>query len=51
MLQWCQLKNRKEALLELFENMRQFQLEEYTQDINAPLPEDVRLLSEEDIAS
>ncbi|XP_065201238.1 transcription elongation factor SPT6 [Planococcus citri] len=48
---WCQLKARKEALLELFENMRQFQLEEYTQDINAPLPEDVRILSEEDIAA
>lgn len=31
--------------------MRQFQLEEYTQDITASLPEDVRLISEDDIAS
>lgn len=49
-LQWCELKRRKEALLVLFEGMRQYQLEEFTRDINAELPEDVRLLSEEDIA-
>lgn len=30
--------------------MRQFQLEEYTQDINATLPDDIRLLSDDDIA-
>lgn len=29
--------------------MRQFQLEEYTQDINAAIPDDVRLLSDDDI--
>jgi hypothetical protein len=38
------------ALLELFENMRDYQLQEYTQDIHSTLPDDIRLLTDDDIA-
>ena len=50
MIQWCQLKSRKNALVKLFEDMRDYQLEEYTQDIHSTLPEDMRLLTDDDIA-
>ncbi len=30
--------------------MRQYQLEEFMQDINAPVPDDLQVLTDEDIA-
>lgn len=48
-IQWCQLKSRKSTLVKLFEDMRDYQLEEYTQDIHSSLPDDIRLLTEDDI--
>ena len=47
--QWCQLKARKSALLELFESMRDYQLQEYTVDVHSALPDDIRLLGDDDI--
>lgn len=47
--QWCQLKARKSALLELFESMRDYQLQEYTVDVHSTLPDDIRLLGDDDI--
>ncbi|CAH0715376.1 unnamed protein product, partial [Brenthis ino] len=46
---WCQLKQRKENLLRLVENMREFQLDKVMADPDAPLPENMRLIRDEDI--
>ncbi|XP_047532967.1 transcription elongation factor SPT6 isoform X2 [Vanessa atalanta] len=46
---WCQLKQRKENLLRLVENMREFQLDKVMVDPDAPLPENMRLIRDEDI--
>ncbi|XP_017879018.1 transcription elongation factor SPT6-like [Ceratina calcarata] len=46
---WCQLKQRKENLLKLFEKMRDFQLDEIMKNPDAPLPENVRIIKEDDI--
>ncbi|CAB3227158.1 unnamed protein product [Arctia plantaginis] len=46
---WCQLKQRKENLLKLFENMREFQLDKVMVDPDAPIPENMRLIRDEDI--
>ncbi|XP_034949711.1 transcription elongation factor SPT6 [Chelonus insularis] len=46
---WCQLKQRKENLLSLFEKMRNFQLDEIMKNPDAPLPDSVRVIKEEDI--
>lgn len=47
--QWCQLKQRKENLLKLFENMREFQLDKVMENPDAPIPENMRLIKDEDI--
>ncbi|XP_018906474.2 transcription elongation factor SPT6 isoform X2 [Bemisia tabaci] len=47
---WCQLKARKSALQKLFENMQEFQSQELMKEsLDAPIPENVRLISDEDI--
>ncbi|XP_026762077.2 transcription elongation factor SPT6 [Galleria mellonella] len=46
---WCQLKQRKENLLKLLENMREYQLDKVMQNPDAPIPESMRLIKDEDI--
>ncbi|XP_045447974.1 transcription elongation factor SPT6 [Melitaea cinxia] len=46
---WCQLKQRKENLLRLVENMREFQLDKVMADPDAPIPDNMRLIKDEDI--
>uniref|UniRef100_A0A8D8RJL4 Transcription elongation factor SPT6 n=1 Tax=Cacopsylla melanoneura TaxID=428564 RepID=A0A8D8RJL4_9HEMI len=46
---WCQLKSRKTSLQKLYENMRDYQNELLTKDLDAPIPDDVRLVRDEDI--
>ncbi|KAK0178826.1 hypothetical protein PV327_007674 [Microctonus hyperodae] len=46
---WCQLRQRKENLLVLFEKMRNFQLDEIMKNPDAPLPDNIRVIKEEDI--
>ncbi|XP_038220585.1 transcription elongation factor SPT6 isoform X2 [Zerene cesonia] len=46
---WCQLKQRKENLLKLLENMREFQLDKVMADPDAPIPDTMRLIKDEDI--
>ena len=47
--QWCQLKNRKENLRTRFQLMGEYQGDLIMKDLNAPLPENMRMLKEEDI--
>ncbi|GBP70340.1 Transcription elongation factor SPT6 [Eumeta japonica] len=46
---WCLLKQRKENLIKLFENMREHQLDKIMVNPDAPIPENVRLIKDEDI--
>ncbi|XP_015115657.1 transcription elongation factor SPT6 isoform X1 [Diachasma alloeum] len=46
---WCQLRQRKENLLALFEKMRNHQLDLLMKDPDAPLPDSVRVIKDEDI--
>ncbi|XP_053981515.1 transcription elongation factor SPT6-like [Hylaeus volcanicus] len=46
---WCQLKQRKESLLRLFEKMRNFQLDEIMKNPDAPLPDNIRLIKDDDL--
>ncbi|XP_041979251.1 transcription elongation factor SPT6 [Aricia agestis] len=46
---WCQLKQRKENLLKLIENMREFQLDKVMENPDAPIPDNMRLIKDEDI--
>ncbi|KAJ8674975.1 hypothetical protein QAD02_010761 [Eretmocerus hayati] len=46
---WCQLRGRKEALLNLFRKMKRYQEDHIMKDIDAPLPENMRILEEEDV--
>ncbi|XP_058804062.1 transcription elongation factor SPT6 isoform X2 [Phymastichus coffea] len=46
---WCQLRQRKEALLVLFRKMKRYQEDHIMKDIDAPLPENMRLIEDEDI--
>ncbi|ROT72463.1 putative transcription elongation factor SPT6-like isoform X2 [Penaeus vannamei] len=46
---WCQLKRRKENLRSRFQMMSEFQGDLIMRDLDAPLPENVRMLKEEDI--
>lgn len=48
-VKWCQLRQRKESLLKLFEKMRNFQLDEIMKNSEAPLPESLRLIKDDDI--
>lgn len=43
------MRTRKKNLIRLFEKMRDFQCEILTQNIDAPIPDDVRVISDEDI--
>lgn len=45
---WCQLRTRKENLLRLFQKMQEFQCDEIMREPDRPLPEDVRILADED---
>ncbi|XP_030381643.1 transcription elongation factor SPT6 [Scaptodrosophila lebanonensis] len=45
---WCQLNERKKKLKELFEKMRQFQLDTLCDDPDKPIPDDVRLMMDSD---
>ncbi|OXU22488.1 hypothetical protein TSAR_006883 [Trichomalopsis sarcophagae] len=46
---WCQLRQRKEALLVLFRKMKRYQEDFIMKDPDAPLPDNMRLIEEEDI--
>ncbi|XP_015435496.1 PREDICTED: transcription elongation factor SPT6-like [Dufourea novaeangliae] len=46
---WCQLKQRKVNLLKLFERMRNFQLDEIMKNPDAPLPDNIRVIKDDDI--
>ncbi|XP_026284387.1 transcription elongation factor SPT6 isoform X1 [Frankliniella occidentalis] len=46
---WCQLLARKQTLIKLFEKMRDYQGEQLTKDSTADIPEDVRVLTDDDI--
>ncbi|XP_043664640.1 transcription elongation factor SPT6-like [Vespula pensylvanica] len=46
---WCQLRQRKENLLKLFKKMRNYQLDEIMKNPDAPLPDNVRVIKDDDI--
>lgn len=46
---WCQLKTRKENLLNLFEKMRSYQMDLVMKDPDAPLPDTMRIIKDADI--
>ncbi|XP_050511669.1 transcription elongation factor SPT6 isoform X2 [Diabrotica virgifera virgifera] len=46
---WCQLKTRKENLLKLFEKMRSYQTDHIMKDPDAPIPDNLRIMTESDI--
>ncbi|XP_031835725.1 transcription elongation factor SPT6 isoform X1 [Nomia melanderi] len=46
---WCQLRQRKENLMKLFEKMRNHQLDEIMKNPDAPLPDNVRVIKDDDI--
>ena len=46
---WCQLRQRKEDLLKLFERMKNYQLDEIMKNPDAPLPEGMRVIKDDDI--
>lgn len=48
-IQWCQLKSRKIMLIELLEKMRNYHMEMVMNDTNAPIPDHIRIIKEEDI--
>lgn len=46
---WCVLQNRKKALLQLFEKIRDFQLEQIADKPDNDVPEDMVLIRDDDI--
>ena len=46
---WTQLQNRKKNMIRLFDKMQKFQAEKLTKDVDQAIPENVRLLRDEDI--
>ena len=46
---WCQLRQRKEDLLKLFEKMKNFQLDEIMKNPDVPLPHGLRVIKDDDI--
>uniref|UniRef100_A0A7G3AZW4 Transcription elongation factor SPT6 n=1 Tax=Lutzomyia longipalpis TaxID=7200 RepID=A0A7G3AZW4_LUTLO len=46
---WCQLISRKKALKELFEKMREYQSDKIMEKPDEPLPDDCRLIKDEDL--
>ncbi|XP_055593404.1 transcription elongation factor SPT6 [Uranotaenia lowii] len=47
---WCQLSARKNNLLKLFENMRNYQLDTLMEKPDAPIPEDMRIIKDDDVS-
>ncbi|XP_065088333.1 transcription elongation factor SPT6 isoform X1 [Ochlerotatus camptorhynchus] len=45
---WCQLTVRKNNLLKLFENMRNHQLDQIMENPDAPIPDETRVVKDED---
>lgn len=46
---WCILQTRKRGLVKLFERIRDFQLDRLMQNPDAPIPQDMRVISDDDI--
>lgn len=46
---WCQLLTRKKSLLQLFEKMRNYQLEKLMGNPDNAIPDDMRLIKDDDI--
>ena len=46
---WTQLQNRKANMMRLFDKMLKFQSEKLTQDVEQSVPENVRVMKEEDL--
>lgn len=46
---WCILQSRKRGLVQLFERIRDHQLEKLMKDPDAPVPSDMRLVKDDDI--
>lgn len=46
---WCILQTRKRGLVQLFERIRDFQLERIMKDPDAPIPSDMRVIRDDDI--
>lgn len=46
---WCTLQTRKRALLQLFERIRDFQMEQIADNETDEIPEDMRLIRDSDI--
>lgn len=47
---WCQLNARKNNLLKLFKNMREYQLDKLMINPDAPIPDDMRIIKDDDIS-
>ena len=47
--QWCQLQKRKQNMVRLLEKMQTYQGDLVMKDINAALPDGMRVLSNDDI--
>ena len=48
-MQWCQLQKRKQNMVRLLEKMQTYQGDLVMKDINAALPDGMRVLSSDDI--
>ncbi|XP_058061525.1 transcription elongation factor SPT6 [Anopheles bellator] len=46
---WCQLLGRKTSLQRLYENMRNYQLDKLMETPDAPIPEEMRVIRDEDL--
>nr|CAD7428568.1 unnamed protein product [Timema monikensis] len=46
---WCQLRSRKDSLINLLEKMRDYQAEQIMKDPDAPIPDNLRVMKEEDL--
>ncbi|XP_023245993.1 transcription elongation factor SPT6 isoform X2 [Copidosoma floridanum] len=46
---WCQWNERKKVLLNLFRRMKRYQEDHIMKDIDAPLPDNMRIIEEEDV--
>lgn len=46
---WCQLFTRKRRLVELFTKMRDYQTDKLMENPDAPIPDDIQIIKEDDI--
>ena len=46
---WTQLQTRKKNMMRLFKKMQRYQSEKLTRDVNESIPENVRVLKDEDV--